>query len=425
VKTEVSLGQAELLLSLYHLLLAWFLDKWLLDKLLFATLLFAASHAAASEPQTLDQLINARLAYMKDVAAYKWLHQIPIEDLAREQTVIKAAQQAGLQPGLTIEFSRLFFTAQIEAAKEIQRYWFTQWQQTGAPQTAPDLVTEVRPKLIKLGNQIVAVLGQPRPQTELSIHAEGLTQETASKLELAIQAVAFYPNQLDQVIQSKILRVGTTLDYAPFSYEAQGEALGVDLDLAADLAQVLGAELVIVKTSWPTLMADLHKDKFDIGMSGISINLDRQKTAFFSLPHHSGGKTPIGRCADVKKLNSLKKIDQPNTRLVVNPGGTNQQFIQTSITQADHRVYDDNRTIFNEIILGKADLMITDAIEVRLQTALHPELCATMPGQTLTFQQKAFLMPRDHVWKAYVDTWLGQRTGEGTVEKAFSRHLTE
>jgi len=411
VKTEVSLGQYGVLLGLPCLLLA--------------SLLFTTSHAAASEPQTVDQLINARLSYMKDVAAYKWLQQIPIEDLAREKTVIQAAQQSGLARGLTLEASRLFFTAQIDAAKEIQRYWFTQWQQTGAPQTAPDLVTEVRPKLIELGNQIVAVLGEPRRQIDFNIEAEGLTRETALKLEQTIQSVAFYPNQLDQVIQSKTLRVGTTLDYAPFSYTTEGELRGIDLDLAADLAKVLGAELVIFKTSWPTLMADLHQGKFDIGMSGISINLERQKTAFFSLPHHSGGKTPISRCEDVQRFNSMAKIDQPGTRLVVNPGGTNEQFAQSSISRANLRVYDDNRTIFNEIMLGKADLMITDAIEVRLQSALHPELCAAMPGQTLTFQQKAFLLPRDHIWKAYVDTWLGQRTGEGEVESAFRRHLAE
>ncbi|MFT5562315.1 MAG: cyclohexadienyl dehydratase [Candidatus Azotimanducaceae bacterium] len=411
VKTEVLRGQYRVLLSQ---------RRWLLG-----LLVLASCHVAASEPRALDQLINARLSHMKDVAAYKWLHGLPIEDLAREKTVIRAARQTGLQSGLTIKSSRWFFTAQIEAAKEIQRYWFTEWQQTGAPQTAPDLGTEIRPKLIALGNQIVTALAAPPRRAEFSLHAEGLTDETAAKLVVATLAIEFYANQLEQVIQSKTLRVGTTLDYAPFSYETETQPLGIDLDLAADLAKALGAELVIFKTSWPTLMADLHEGKFDIGMSGISINLERQKTALFSLPHHSGGKTPISRCEDIEKFDSLAKIDQPNTRLVVNPGGTNQQFVLANITQADHRVHDDNRTIFNEIIRGKADLMITDAIEVRLQSALHPELCATMPEQTLTFQQKAFLLPQDPIWKAFVDTWLGQRTGEGEVDKAFRRHLAE
>lgn len=409
-------------------------------RLLLVSILLATSHAAANEPRTPGKptaaplmaaplmaapLINARLSHMKDVAAYKWINQIPIEDLSREQDVIDAAQKSGLQSGLTLDSSRSFFAVQIDAAKEIQHYWFAKWHLVGAPQTSPDLVKEVRPKLIELGNKIIAALDAGRHQAEYHIHAEGLTRETASKLELAARSVEFYPNQLDQVIQSKILRVGTTLDYAPFSYESEAQPVGIDLHLAADLANALDVELVIFNTSWPTLMKDLHEGKFDIGMSGISINLERQKTAFFSLPHHAGGKTPISRCTDTARFDELANIDQASTRLVVNPGGTNQKFADSSIKHADVRVHPDNRTIFNEIILGRADLMITDAIEVRLQSALHPELCASMPGRTLTFQQKAFLLPRDPVWKAYIDTWLSQRIGEGEVEKVFTRHLTE
>ncbi|MDZ7686147.1 MAG: hypothetical protein U5O39_15000 [Gammaproteobacteria bacterium] len=47
---------------------------------------------------------------------------------------------------------------------------------------------------------------------------------------------------------------------------------------------------------------------------------------------------------------------------------------------------EDNRTIFNEIIAERADVMITDAIEVRLKAYAHEELCAAMPGETFTDQ---------------------------------------
>tara|TARA_R110002072_G_scaffold1598_3_gene13553 strand:+ start:10539 stop:11693 length:1155 start_codon:yes stop_codon:yes gene_type:complete len=370
----------------------------------------------------LGQLINSRLSYMKDVAAYKWINGIEIEDLVREQKVIAAAQASGLQEKLTLDSSRLFFTVQIDAAKEIQRYWFEQWKQGSAPKQAPDLVKDVRPKLIEIGNNIVRALGQTEPLTKLAM--PGLSIETARRLETAARSVKFYPNQLDQILDSQQLRVGTTLDYAPFSYEKGGEATGIDVNLAAELATTLGVELVLVKTSWPTLMTDLKTGKFDIGMSGISINLDRQKSAFFSLPHHTGGKTAISRCDQVNRFDDLTKINHPTTHVIVNPGGTNQGFVNASLKQATVIVHPDNRTIFDEIIQGRADVMVTDAIEVQLQSALHPELCAATPDKTFTFQQKAFLLPRDQVWKQFVDSWLTQRQGEGVIKNVFTQHLT-
>ena len=68
-------------------------------------------------------------------------------------------------------------------------------------------------------------------------------------------------------------------------------------------------------------------------------------------------------------------------------------------------------------------MMITDAIEVQLQTLRQPKLCASMPGQTLTFQEKAYLLPRDLVWKEYVDTWLSMRMSDGTVDRVFQANL--
>ena len=65
--------------------------------------------------------------------------------------------------------------------------------------------------------------------------------------------------------------------------------------------------------------------------------------------------------------------------------------------------------------------MITDRVEVQLQSARHPELCGTMIGN-LNRQQKAYLLPQDAVWKEYVDTWLKQRLDDGIIAAAFSAH---
>ena len=64
----------------------------------------------------------------------------------------------------------------------------------------------------------------------------------------------------------------------------RGGYAGFDVDMAQRLAENLGAKLVVVPTSWPNLMRDFADDRFDIAMSGISINLERQRQAYFSIP---------------------------------------------------------------------------------------------------------------------------------------------
>ena len=372
-------------------------------------------------------LINDRLDYMKAVAAYKWVNNLPIENHAREQVVIERAAISSLNHGITISSSEHFFRVQIGAAKDIQHCWFERWKKGNAPDDAEDLDTVLRPALIDLGDRITASLhGKVRKiEFDSAITVDCLSKKHQDHLFSALVQIEQYPDQLAQITTSRLLRVGTTGDYAPFSHRAaDGGFTGIDIDLARDLASSLGADVLFIHTSWPTLMDDLRAGSYDIAMSGESITPERGKTGYYSKAYHSGGKTPITLCSRVHEFDALEKIDMPGVRLIVNPGGTNERYIDTSIKRAKKVLHDDNRTIFGAIVTGNADLMITDSIEVDLQSRRNRLLCPAMPGQLLTNQQKGFLMPKDNALKNTVDKWLHQRLNDGTVERLFSRHLS-
>jgi cyclohexadienyl dehydratase len=216
---------------------------------------------------------------------------------------------------------------------------------------------------------------------------------------------------LDEIIARGTLRVGSTGDYKPFTFldPASKEFQGIDIDMAASLAKALGVKLEIVKTAWPNMMSDFTADKFDAAMGGVSVSLERQKKGVFSIAYLVDGKTPIARCADKDKYATLAGIDQPATRVIVNPGGTNEKFARDNLKQAPITVYTDNVTIFDQIAAGKADVMITDASETMLQQKLHPgQLCSLHPDQPFNFSEKAYWLARDFAFKAFVDQWLRQ-----------------
>jgi len=243
----------------------------------------------------------------------------------------------------------------------------------------------------------------------------------------ALLTAALAPAQaghLDDIAARGVLRVGSTGDYKPFSYlPAGGEFIGMDVELAEELARSLGVRLQLVPTSWPTLMADLSADRFDLALGGVSVTAERQRQALFSVPYLHDGKTPITRCETIARFQTLAQINRPEVRLIVNPGGTNERFARAHAPHAQLTVYPDNVTIFGQIVSGAADLMITDAIETRLQQHLHPQLCAVHPEAPFDRTDKAILLPRDTALKAYVDHWLQQRLDNGAVQKNLDRWL--
>lgn len=230
-------------------------------------------------------------------------------------------------------------------------------------------------------------------------------------------------SRLDDIIKRGTLRVGTTGDYLPFTFldKTTSKFKGFDVDMAEALGKALGVKVEFVPTAWPQLMKDFEADNFDIAMGGVSITLDRQKKGLFSTPIMREGKTPIARCADKDKYADIADIDKPGTRVIVNPGGTNERFARANVKNAEIKVYNDNVTIFDEIASGHADLMMTDASETRYQQKLHAGvLCAVHPEKPFDFSEKAYWLQRDVALKSFVDQWLHIATEDGTFKRIYA-----
>ena len=114
-------------------------------------------------------------------------------------------------------------------------------------------------------------------------------------------------------------------------------------------------------------------------------------------------------------------MDQPGVRVIVNPGGTNERFVNANVRSATIVRHPENREIFAKLIDGSADVMITDRAEALWQSARETELCAPL-SSTFNYQEKAYLIPQDPVWRNFVNTWLEARLREGVVRDTLARH---
>lgn len=226
---------------------------------------------------------------------------------------------------------------------------------------------------------------------------------------------------LDAIHKSGTLRVGMTGDYKPFDSRApDGTYQGADVEMAKSLAKTLGVKLQIVPTSWPTLMADYQARKFDIAMGGISILPAREAVGPFTPALRTDGKRPITRCADKDKYITIAAINQPGVRVIVNPGASNEAFAKKNFPKAKLTVYPDNTTIFDQIIKGRADVMVTDGIEVDHQALIHHELCAADVKAPFTHSEQGYWVEPDAELLAAVDHWVDQEQASGDYDRVLA-----
>ena len=226
--------------------------------------------------------------------------------------------------------------------------------------------------------------------------------------------------RLAEIQKRGILRVGTTGDYQPMSFRdpATGCYTGFDTELANDLADALGVDLSYVETSWPSLMEDTLSGRFDLAICGITITDDRKEQALMSDGYLENGKTILCRAEDADRFTSLDAMNQPEVRVMVNPGGLNEQFAREKLPDAILLIHKINHEIPALVASGAADVMITETVEARYYTRQDSRLAAPLINKPFTHVQFGILMPRESEdLLEYVNAFLVREKKSGRMEE--------
>jgi cyclohexadienyl dehydratase len=221
------------------------------------------------------------------------------------------------------------------------------------------------------------------------------------------------------------LRVCTTGDCPPYSLsDGHGGYRGIDIDLARSLGGLLHRPVEFVPTTWPGMAADFGPKNCDIAVGGISDSASRRAYSDFSINYGTDGKAPIVRAADAGTYATIDQINRPGVRVIVNPGGTNEQFARAHFPAAQLIPWPDNLTIVDQVARGRADVFVTDSVEGRYRLRQHPDLRVLHPDKPFDSSGKIFLLRKnDPLPAAQVDGWPAFQVATGGVGRLFDEWI--
>lgn len=118
---------------------------------------------------------------------------------------------------------------------------------------------------------------------------------------------------IDEIKSKGKLVIGTSADFPPYEFHStangKDEVVGIDIDIAKQVAQDLGVELEVKDMDFDGLLVGLQADKVDMVFSGMTPTAERKENVDFSEMYYTVKQTFIvrsGEEAAIKSADDLK-----------------------------------------------------------------------------------------------------------------------
>jgi len=156
----------------------------------------------------------------------------------------------------------------------------------------------------------------------------------------------------------KVLRVGSSADFAPFEFQnVEGkEYAGFDMDLIRAVGKEMGYKVEIQNINFDGLIPSLETGNIDVIISGMSITDERKNKVVFSKPYYQSGLTIVVK-GDNEAIQSFS--DLAGKKIAVQIGTTGATEAK-KIPNAEVKEFNSSADTFIELKAGGVDAVVND-----------------------------------------------------------------
>ena len=150
----------------------------------------------------------------------------------------------------------------------------------------------------------------------------------------------------------------TEAGFAPYEYYDNNKIVGVDVEIAKEIASALGKKLVIKDVYFDAIINEIKSGKADFALAGMSVNEERKKQVDFSNTYISSKQIVIVRNdSDIKNISQIN-----NKKIAVQLGTIADSYVTNNNITKDIVRQKKYLSMAEDLKAGKVDLIIMDLL---------------------------------------------------------------
>ena len=153
----------------------------------------------------------------------------------------------------------------------------------------------------------------------------------------------------------------TEAGFAPYEYYENGEVVGVDVDIAREIAKYLGKKLVVKDIAFDSIINEVKTGKADFGAAGISYSDDRAKNVDFSINYAVSKQVVIvNNNSSITNVNGIS-----NKKIAVQLGSIADTFVTERYKNANVVRQKKYLAAIEDLKTGKVDCVVMDELPAK------------------------------------------------------------
>ena len=153
----------------------------------------------------------------------------------------------------------------------------------------------------------------------------------------------------------------TEAGFAPYEYYDDGEVVGVDVDIAKEIAKYLGKTLVVKDIAFDSIINEVKTGKADFGAAGISYSENRAKNVDFSINYSVSKQVVI--VSNNSNINNVNNIS--NKKIAVQLGSIADTYVTENFKNASIVRQKKYLAAIEDLNAGKVDCVVMDELPAK------------------------------------------------------------
>ncbi len=170
--------------------------------------------------------------------------------------------------------------------------------------------------------------------------------------------------------RDKQLIMVTEAGFAPYEFYENGEIVGVDVEIAREIANAMGKELVVKDVAFDFIINEVQSGKADFGAAGISITDERKEQVDFTIEYTVSNQVVVVRTdSPIQNFDELK-----DKKIAVQLGTVGEDYVENTYPEASIVTQKKYLAAAEDVKSGKADCIVMDELPAKELVASNPEL---------------------------------------------------